>query len=53
MAHLSEIPDSVPATLRERGHDACPCPKNCTLHGECRLCTAYHGRKGALPRCER
>jgi hypothetical protein len=52
-AHLPEIPDTVPATPRERGYDACPCPKNCTLHGECRLCTAYHARKGALPRCER
>ena len=53
MAHLSDIPDNVPATPGERGYDVCPCPKKCTLHGECRLCTAYHGRKGALPRCER
>ena len=52
VAHLPEVPDGVPATPRERGYDACPCPKNCTLHGECRLCTAYHGRKGAPPRCE-
>lgn len=53
MAYVSSIPDSVPASPRERGFDACPCPKNCTLHSECRLCVAYHGRKGALPRCER
>ncbi len=53
LAYLSNIPDSVPASPAERGFDACPCQKNCALHGECRLCTAYHGRKGALPRCER
>jgi hypothetical protein len=53
MAHISNMPGSVPATPRERGYDTCPCPKKCTLHGECRLCVAYHGRKGALPRCER
>ena len=53
MAHLSAIPDGVPASPQERGYDACPCPKDCTLHGLCRLCVAYHGRKGALPRCER
>jgi len=53
LANVAGIPDSVPASPRERGFEACPCTKKCTLHGECRLCVAYHGRKGALPRCER
>ena len=52
-AHLVDVPESALATPDERGYEACPCPKKCSLHGECRLCVAYHGRKGALPRCER
>jgi hypothetical protein len=52
-AHLGDLPAGVPSTPAERGFDSCPCPKDCTLHGSCRLCVAYHGWKGRLPRCER
>ena len=52
-ALLAALPADIPATPVERGFGECPCHKNCTLHGECRLCVAYHGRKGSLPRCER
>lgn len=50
---LSLIPDNTFQSPQDRGYGECPCPKNCTLHGECLLCVAYHGRKGMLPRCER
>jgi hypothetical protein len=53
MAHMDCVGDGALATPQERGFEECPCPKKCTIHGECRLCTAYHGRKHALPRCER
>ena len=52
-AHLSIVPDGAPATPEARGYAECPCTKKCTLHGECHLCAAYHGRKGVLPRYER
>ncbi|MDR3630133.1 MAG: hypothetical protein P4L42_07345 [Desulfocapsaceae bacterium] len=51
MAHLADLDEGVPATPEERGFAACPCPGNCTLHGQCLLCTAFHGRKGRLPMC--
>ena len=50
---VSNISENVLASPVERGYEECPCPKKCTLHGECLLCVAYHSRKGALPRCER
>jgi len=53
MAALSLVPNGSPGTPQARGFDSCPCPKDCTLHGECALCVAYHARKNALPRCER
>jgi hypothetical protein len=53
VAHLDLAPAGTPATPPARGFAECPCPKRCTLHGECELCVAYHARKGALPRCER
>ena len=53
LAHLAGVPAGVPASAEERGFPTCPCTEKCTLHGECLLCTAYHGRKQALPRCER
>ncbi len=53
MAHMDGIAAGTPATPLERGFAECPCPKKCTLHGECLLCIAYHGRKHALPRCQR
>jgi len=51
--HLSIVPDGEPATPEARGFETCPCPKECTLHGECLLCVAYHGRRDVLPRCLR
>jgi hypothetical protein len=51
--HLCDLPPGVPATPQERGFDSCPCPKECSLHGSCLLCVAYHGRKSQLPRCQR
>jgi hypothetical protein len=53
MAHTSCVAAGTPATPKERGYEECPCPKKCTLHDECLLCTAYHGRKNVLPRCLR
>jgi hypothetical protein len=53
LAHMDCVAEGTPATPQERGFNECPCPKRCTLHGECLLCVAYHGRKRKLPRCER
>jgi len=52
-SYIHIVPAGTFATPQERGYIECPCPKDCTLHGECFLCVAYHGRKGRLPRCER
>lgn len=52
-AHMDSVVEGTLATPQERGFAGCPCPKTCTLHGECLLCVAYHGRKRALPRCQR
>jgi hypothetical protein len=51
--YLHLITSEMFATPSERGYTECPCQKECTLHGECHLCIAYHGRKNKLPRCER
>ena len=53
MEYLHLVSVGNPATPAERGHAECPCPKECTLHGECNLCTVYHARKNQLPRCQR
>ena len=53
LAHMDCVAPGTSATPLGRGFAECPCPKKCTLHGECLLCTAYHGRKRALPRCKR
>ena len=53
VASLALVPAGTVKTPGDRGFADCPCPKDCTLHGECELCVAYHARKGALPRCER
>ncbi len=53
VAHLELVPAGTPGTPEARGFAECPCPKSCSLHGECALCVAYHARKHALPRCER
>jgi hypothetical protein len=52
-AALDIVPAGTPATPAERGFAECPCTEDCTLHGSCLLCMAYHGRKNRLPRCER
>ena len=51
LAHLNDLPPDCPATPAERGFIECPCAKDCSLHGSCLLCAAYHGRKGREPRC--
>jgi len=51
--HLHLLPEGIFITPQERGFAECPCTKKCTLHGDCRLCVAYHLRKRAIPRCER
>ena len=53
LSYLHIIPPATLAFPQERGYVECPCTKNCILHGECKLCVAYHARKGKLPRCER
>ena len=52
-ANLSALPAGEPATPLARGFEACPCQKDCTLHGECLCCVAYHGSRSELPRCLR
>jgi hypothetical protein len=52
-AHLAAVSTGEPATPQARGFDACPCPKDCTLHGECLLCVSFHGHRGEQPRCLR
>ena len=52
-AHLALVPSGTPATPEARGYGECPCPKECTLHGECGLCVAYHAREQVLPSCQR
>ena len=52
-SYLHLVAADTPAAPELRGYAECPCPKKCTLHGECHLCTAYHARKNKLPRCER
>ena len=51
-SNLMKIAEDTLQSPMERGFNECPCPKECTLHGECLLCVAYHARKGKLPRCE-
>jgi hypothetical protein len=51
VSHLADLAPGTPATPAERGLEACPCPGSCILHGQCLLCTAFHGRKGRLPVC--
>ena len=52
-AYLPNAPADLPATPHARGFETCPCPKDCTLHGECLLCVAYHARNDRAPRCLR
>jgi hypothetical protein len=52
-ANLSAVPAGEPATPQARGFEACPCTKDCTLHGECLLCVSFHAQRGEQPRCLR
>ncbi len=52
-AHLSAVPAGEPATAQARGFEACPCPKDCSLHGDCLLCVSFHGSRRELSRCLR
>ena len=51
LAHRDLVPAGTPATPEARGYAECPCPKDCTLHGDCVLCVAYHARRDQAPRC--
>ncbi|WKY44373.1 hypothetical protein Q5O14_17460 [Eubacteriaceae bacterium ES2] len=51
--HLNLIDECCAKTPAERGLEECPCQSNCSLNGDCLLCTAYHRSKGKLPFCER
>jgi hypothetical protein len=53
MRNIVSVPAGTPTTPLERGFAECPCPKKCTLHGDCLPCVAYHLRKHAWPRCQR
>jgi hypothetical protein len=51
---LSLVAAGEAASPQARGFSDCPCAKDCTLHGDCLPCVAYHaGRRGERPRCER
>ena len=52
-ANLSLVAAGEPATPQARGFTACPCPKDCTLHGDCLPCVAFHANRGERPRCDR
>jgi hypothetical protein len=51
--NLSLVPAGEPATPEARGFSACTCTKDCTLHGDCLPCVAYHAGRGEQPRCVR
>ena len=53
LSFVMNIPEDTLQSPQERDYNECPCPKNCTLHGECLLCVAYHAQKNQRPRCER
>lgn len=51
---LSLVATHEAASPQARGFSTCPCTKDCTLHGDCLPCVAYHaGRRNERPRCER
>lgn len=51
--HLDAVPGSTPTCPADRGYGECPCPDDCSIQGECRLCTAFHLQQGRLPFCQR
>ncbi len=52
-ADLWRLAAGEPASPEARGFVNCTCPKDCTLHGDCLLCVAYHTGRGERPRCDR
>ena len=52
-AALNLLPATTLATPLERGLSDCPCKKDCGLHGDCRLCVAFHLTSNELPKCQR
>jgi hypothetical protein len=52
-ADLSLVAAGAPATPEARGLAACTCTKDCTLHGDCLPCVAFHAGRGERPRCDR
>ncbi len=52
LSNIMNIPENTLQTPINRGYSECPCTKNCTIHGECILCVAYHASKDQLPHCE-
>ena len=52
-ANLSLVAAGEPASPEARGFAACPCTKDCTLHGDCLPCVAFHASRGERPRCDR
>jgi hypothetical protein len=50
---LALLAEGEAASPQVRGFATCPCTKDCTLHGDCLPCVAYHaGRRSERPRCE-
>ena len=52
-ASLSLVAAGGPATPAARGFAICPCAEDCTLHGDCLPCVAFHAARGERPRCDR
>jgi hypothetical protein len=52
-ANLTLVAAGEPATPEARGFAACTCTKDCTLHGDCLPCVAFHASRGERPRCDR
>ena len=52
-ASLSLVAAGEPASPEARGFGACPCTKECVLHGDCQPCVAFHAGRGERPRCDR
>ena len=51
--HVGDVPADCPECPEDRGFGECPCPDDCSIQGECRLCTAFHLQQGRLPFCQR
>jgi len=53
VAHLGAVPADYPKCPQDRGFAECPCPDDCSIQGECGVCTAFHLQQGRLPFCQR